>query len=123
MAFIEDEIAEIKKLLTTDDNGYFTLESFEALQIFKPIAEQHTLDDVIQALSVFDNDNDGRLSIQELEEAMRNFGVPLNEGEGGGKSNMTYEEFQIMHTDLKREGDIIVDGFVEIENFARTLID
>ena len=66
---------------------------FENLSIFKPPAELHTLSDIIHALEVFDNDNDGRLTIKELEDAMRNYGVNHPESEGGGRSNMTYDEF------------------------------
>ena len=112
----------MQKQLGADDNGYFTLEQFENLEIFKPAAQQHTLEDVIQALAVFDHDDDGRLTIKELEKAMMNFGVIQDESEGGGKTNMTNDEFNLMHRTLKQE-EMIVDNFIHIEELARLFMD
>ena len=54
---------------------------------------------------------------------MRNFGVQLDEADGGGRSNMSVDEFKNMHTMLKKETDIIVDGFINIETLARLFLD
>ena len=119
----EDDLPEMLKQLGPDDNGYFTQDQFENLSIFKPPVEQHTLQDVIQALAVFDSDDDGRLHISELENAMKNFGVKQEESEGGGQSNMAGEEWQLMYGALKREEGIIIDGYIQIEELARLFMD
>ena len=71
----EEDMTDMIAQIAPDDKGLFTIEQFENLAALKPPVEEHTLQDVIQALSVFDEDEDGKLSLTELEQAMRNFGV------------------------------------------------
>ena len=71
----EEELGDLIAQIAPDEKGLFTVEQFENLAVLKPPVEEHTLQDIIQALSVFDEDEDGKLSLTELEQAMRNFGV------------------------------------------------
>ena len=79
-------------------DGWFTLEQFQNLEILKPPVEQHSLHEVIQALSVFDKDDDGVISLEDLREAMKTYGVS---NEDGTNSKMQNDEFDIMKKALQ----------------------
>ena len=84
-------------------DGWFSLEEFENIDIFKAPVEQHSLQEIIQALAVFDKDDDGVITTKDLETAMMTYGLP---NEDGSHSKMRFEEFQIMEKAIRDEGII-----------------
>ena len=82
--------------------------------------EQHSLQEVIQALSVFDKDDDGVISIEDLGAAMRSYGVG---NEDGTNSKMQKEEFEVMKKALQDEGNIINEGKIVIEELAKLFLN
>ncbi len=51
----------------------------------------YTLDELIESLKLFDSDNDGRLTVLELKQAMTNYGVQLGGSEGGFSTKLNQE--------------------------------
>ena len=90
MNFNEEQIKKIILEMKPSTDGWFSLEEFENLDIFKPPVEQHSLQEIVQALAVFDKDDDGVMTVKELEHAMMNYGLP---NEDGSHSKMRFEEF------------------------------
>ena len=61
--------------------------------MLNPEIQDYSMDDVMMALSIFDENNDGKLSITELQHAMTHFGEDIDERQGGGNTKMNQEEF------------------------------
>ena len=59
--------------------------------------DDFSLKEVISSLAIFDEDNDGKLTIKELKNAMINFGEDTEEGE---TTKMNGAEFDLMKTRL-----------------------
>ena len=74
----------------------------------------------MQALSVFDKDDDGVISIEDLGAAMKAYGVS---NEDGTNSRMQKEEFEVMKKALQDEGNIINEGKIVIEELAKLFLN
>ena len=68
----------------------------------------------MNSLSIFDEDNDGKLTIRELERAMTQFGEDIDEADGGGNTKMNFEEFTQMKLRLQHAEMIDDNGMIEI---------
>ena len=76
----EAEIIEMMKKVDPNGNGQFNLQSLESL-IRERGKDPDTLQDVVDALKVFDSDHDGKISVEEFTYAMVNMGEQMNEQE------------------------------------------
>ena len=99
----DEQLKKIIVDMNPSADGWFSLEEFENLDIFKAPVEQHSLHEIVQALAVFDKDDDGIISVKELELAMMGWGLP---NEDGTNSKMRFEEFQVMEKAIRDEGII-----------------
>lgn len=72
----------------------------------KKAKDTDTIEELVEALKVFDNDLDGKLTLRELRFAMTNMGDP-----------MTEEEVDEM---IKEAGP--EDEFINIEDFAKIMM-
>jgi len=101
----EDDIVEMVMKANCDWEGIMTREDF--LQVGEDILRSscNQMDDVLAAFRVFDHNNDGSISKEELREAMVNFG-----------ERVTEEEFAVMfaEADKNKNGRIDFDEFVDM---------
>ena len=68
------------KKVDPNSSGQFNLQSLESL-IRERGKDPDTLQDVIDALKVFDSDHDGKISVEEFTYAMVNMGEQMNDQE------------------------------------------
>ena len=76
----EAEVNEMQKKVDPNGTGRFSVESLEELIRVRP-KETDTLEDVTEALKVFDVDKDGKIPITEFLELMNKFGEAIPEQE------------------------------------------
>ena len=76
----EQEIQEMMKRIDPNGSGQFNLQQLEAL-INERGPDPDTLNDVVDALKVFDTDHDGKISVEEFKYAMVNMGEHMKESE------------------------------------------
>lgn len=72
-------------------------------------ADIDTLQDIMEALRVFDTDRDGKISLEEFRYAMINMGERMEEDEVN----------EIIHDSQ----ELINDDFISIEEFARMVMN
>jgi len=101
----EDDIVEMVMKANCDWEGLMSRNDFieVAIELLRDSCNQ--MDDVKVAFRVFDHNNDGTISKEELMEAMCNFGT-----------RFTDEEFQTMFAEADRNNDGLIDfdEFVEM---------
>ncbi len=76
----EAEIIELMKKIDPAGKGKFDLPALIQL-IADRGKDPDTLDDLIEALKVFDSDRDGKITVQEFKIAMMNMGEKMGEHE------------------------------------------
>jgi len=101
----EDDIVEMVMKANCDWEGLMSRSEFIAVAIELLRDSCNGMDDVRAAFRVFDHNNDGTISKEELQDAMLNFGTRVTE-----------EEFQTMfaEADQNNDGLIDFDEFVEM---------
>jgi len=101
----EDDIVEMVMKANCDWEGIMTREDFIQVGIDILRTSCNQMDDVKAAFRVFDYNNDGSISKEELREAMVNFGERLTE-----------DEFALMFSeaDKNKNGRIDFDEFVDM---------
>lgn len=67
-----------------------------------------SLDDLIEALKVFDSDHDGKVTVEEFKYAMMNMGEKMQENE--------IEE-------IVTDTDLVYNNHILIEDFARLIMN
>jgi len=102
----EETLKQMIKEVDVDGSG--TIDFIEFLGLMeKKLRDNDTEEDLIDAFRVFDRDANGVISLQELKFVMTSSGERLKE-----------EEID----DLIREADINGDGFIDYEDFVRTMM-
>ena len=76
----ESEITDFKKDIDPSGQGTFNVEALIKLVRTKG-QDKDTLNDLIEALKVFDTDHDKKLTIEEFKYAMMNMGEKMQEHE------------------------------------------
>jgi len=76
----EIEISEMMRKVDPHNRGYFTLEELEELVRSRP-KDAESLQDLIEALKVFDSDRDGKVTVEEFKYAMMTMGEKMQEHE------------------------------------------
>jgi len=103
----EDDIVEMVMKANCDWEGVMSRDEFigVGIDILKSSCDQ--MDDVRAAFRVFDHNNDGTISKDELREAMVNFGTRVTE-----------DEFQLMFS----EADKNQDGLIDFDEFVMMML-
>jgi len=104
----ESEIAEMMKKVDPAGSGQFNLTQLETM-IRQRGADIDTLQDIIEALRVFDTDRDGKVSLEEFKYAMIHMGERMEEAE--------VDEI------IQDSADIIHGNEIMIEDFARLVMN
>ena len=115
----ETELLNIIDEIKPDIEGNFTVEKFLRISHLNPETEEYTFREVMSSLTIFDEDNDGKLTIKELETAMTQFG---EEEKDGGTTRMNHHEFDLMKTRLDNFGMVDSNGMIDIEDLARMFL-
>ena len=95
------------KKVDPNQTGQFTLQSLESL-IRERGKDPDSLQDVIDALKVFDSDHDGKISVEEFTYAMVNMGENMNE-----------QEIQEIIADTQ----LVNNNFIQVEDFAKMIMN
>ena len=103
----EQEVDSMKKSVDPNNTGSFDQNSLISL-IGRRARETDTLDSLIDALRVFDQDKDGKLSVEEFKYAMTSLG-----------EQMKPDEVEEIITDT----ELIYDGYLYIEEFAKMMMN
>lgn len=74
------ELEELQEKVDPTGSGQFNLQQLENL-IRQRGKDPDTIEDMVEALKVFDTDEDGRITIEEFLYAMVNMGDPMTEDE------------------------------------------
>ena len=102
--------AELKEMITeidTDKSGSIEFGEFLQLMV-KRERNLDTEEEMVEAFKVFDRDNDGRISYQDLRKVMRQIG-----------DNMSDE----MCKEIIASGDTDSDGFLSYDEFIKMMVD
>ena len=103
----EAEIIEMMKKVDPNGSGQFNLQSLEGL-IRERGKDPDTLQDVIDALKVFDSDHDGKISVEEFTYAMVNMGEQMND-----------QEIQ----EIISDSQLVNNNYIQVEDFARMIMN
>lgn len=102
----ESELAELMKKIDPTGSGQFNLQQLENLVRTRG-KDPDTLQDVIDALKVFDTDHDGKVTVEEFLYAMVNMG-----------EKMTEEEVREIIGDTELD-----NGHIKIDEFAKMIMN
>ena len=103
----ESEINEMIKKVDPQQSGQFNLAALEGL-IRERGKDTDTVNDVIEALKVFDSDHDGKISVEEFTYAMMNMGECMQEAE---------------IQEIIADSDLVTDNCIKIEEFAQLIMN
>ena len=103
----EAEIVEMMKKVDPNSSGQFNLQSLENL-IRHRGKDPDSLQDVIDALKVFDSDHDGKISVGEFTYAMTNMGEQMNAQE---------------IDEIIRDSQLVNNDHINVEEFARMIMN
>ena len=87
--------------------GYFTFDSLETT-VQERGKDKETLEDVVAALKVFDQDHDGKITVQDFKHAMMTMGEKMAEQD---------------IDEIIADSPYVVDNHIEIEDFARMIMN
>ena len=102
----DEEIKQILLELDLEKNGEINYEELLEL-VEKRQKETDPAEKVINAFKLFDKEGNGLINISELKHIISNFGNNIQESE---------------INDLLNEADIDMDGYINYEEFVRTMI-
>jgi len=102
----EQEIEDLMSQIDPHKTGEFTLEQLISL-VQRRGKDQDSLEDLVEALKVFDADRDGKITIEEFRNAMLNMGEKMKDHE--------IEE-------ILNDGELVHDKFIHITDFAQLIM-
>ena len=103
----ESEISEMMRKVDPTNSGQFNLQSLENL-VRERGRDSDTLKDVVDAMKVFDSDNDGKISVDDFKYVMMHMGERMQESE-------------IM--EIISDSELIQNNFIQVEDFARMIMN
>lgn len=102
----DQDIKDIIREADTDKNGSIEFEEFKTI-ISKKMKPEISEDELREAFKVFDRDNSGKISVEELRWAMANLG-----------EKMTNEQID----DMMKVADKNKDGHIDYSEFCRWMM-
>ncbi|KAJ2846793.1 hypothetical protein IWW36_004174, partial [Coemansia brasiliensis] len=102
----EEEINDMINEVDENGDGSIDFPEFVAMMARKPMSSEGPADEILEAFRVFDKNNDGVISAEELRQVMNSLGEKLTDAE--------IEE-------MIREADVDGDGQINYEEFAKMM--
>ena len=103
----EDEITMLKDQVDPKRHGFFSLPALEKA-VQERGKDKETLDDLIDALKVFDNDHDNKISIKDFKHAMQTMGERMEEQE---------------IDEIMNDSELVNNDHINIEEFAKMIMN
>ena len=103
----ESEINEMERKVDPTQSGQFNLQSLENL-IRERGKDTDTLEDIINAIKVFDQDNDGKIPVEDFKSVMMNMGERMQEAE-------------IM--EIISDSELINNNYIQVVDFAKMIMN
>ena len=103
----ETEINEMKAKVDKNNTGMFGLQILEEVVQARG-RDKETLQDLIDALKVFDSDHDGKISVKDFKNAMSNMGEKMSDEEIG---------------EIVDDSDLVNNEYILIDDFARMIMN
>ena len=88
-------------------SGQFNLQSLENL-VRERGKDSDTLKDVVDALKVFDSDNDGKISVEDFKYVMMNMGERMQDAE-------------IM--EIIGDAELVNGNYIQVEDFGKMIMN
>jgi Ca2+-binding EF-hand superfamily protein len=76
----DSEIKEMEQRVDPKDSKFFTLDKLEKI-VQERGKDKETLQDLVDALKVFDSDHDGKITVRDFKHAMMTMGEKMGETE------------------------------------------
>ncbi|KAJ2449403.1 hypothetical protein EV183_004915 [Coemansia sp. RSA 2336] len=102
----EEELNDMINEVDENGDGSIDFPEFVAMMARKPMSSEGPEDEILEAFRVFDKNNDGVISADELRQVMNSLGEKLTDAE--------IEE-------MIREADVDGDGQINYEEFAKMM--
>ena len=103
----EDEITSMKEQVDAKNQGFFSLGALEKA-VQERGKDKETLQDLVDALKVFDSDHDGKITIRDFKHAMQTMGERM-------------EETEI--DEIVGDSELVNEDFIQIEEFAKMIMN
>lgn len=103
----EIEIVDMMKRIDPTNKGTFSLQELEELIRVRG-KDVDSLEDLIEALKVFDSDHDGKITVEEFKYAMMTMGEKMQE-----------HEIEEIITD----SELVVNNYILIKDFAKIIMN
>mmetsp|Transcript_31972 Transcript_31972/g.28337 ORF Transcript_31972/g.28337 Transcript_31972/m.28337 type:complete len:147 (+) Transcript_31972:11-451(+) len=101
----KEEVKTLEIKIDPEEEGTFNVAALVGC-ITSMNLKSDTLEDLVEALRVLDQDQDSKLSVKELIHSLKNGGEAMEE-----------EEIQ----EILNDTDLVTDGMINIDEFAKTI--
>lgn len=103
----ETEITEMQNKVDEKGIGTFTFADLEKV-VQDRGKDKETLQDLIDALKVFDSDHDGKITVQDFKHAMMTMGERMGERE---------------IDEIVNDNELVSDKYITIDEFAKMIMN
>ena len=103
----ETEITEMQNKVDPKQTGQFTLEVLEKT-VQERGKDKETLQDLIDALKVFDSDHDGKITVRDFKHAMMTMGERMGERE---------------IDEIVNDSELVSNDHINIDEFAKMIMN
>ena len=103
----ETEITEMQNKVDPKNTGQFTLDVLEKV-VQERGKDKETLQDLIDALKVFDSDHDGKITVRDFKHAMMTMGERMGERE---------------IDEIVNDSELVSNDYISIDEFAKMIMN
>ena len=103
----ETEISDMQAKVDPKGQGSFTLDVLEKV-VQERGKDKESLQDLIDALKVFDSDHDGKITVRDFKHAMMTMGERMNEGE---------------IDEIVGDSELVNNDYIALEDFAKMIMN
>ena len=89
------------------DSKSFSLDKLEKI-VMERGKDKETLQDLVDALKVFDSDHDGKITVRDFKHAMMTMGEKMGEGE---------------IDEIAGDSELVQNDYIQIEDFAKMIMN
>ena len=103
----ELEITEMQQRVDPKNQSWFTLDTLKKV-VQERGKDKETLQDLIDALRVFDSDHDGKITVRDFKHAMQTMGERMGEQE---------------IDEIIGDSELVANEYIQIEEFAKMIMN